>query len=222
MFKQQQHRRSRAFPMLVVGVVSGALIAVAIGVGMQLGNPFHTDTVDHSAPPVVVQLRDLADHHAAQGQFEVTVDQEDDVRWVPSAIAGERVQYIAVGSVDAIVDFAHLGDGAVVVSEDGKSVVVSLPPAYLAEPALDTDLSHVMNRDRGLLNRISGVFSDNPTSEQGLAEVAEAKIGAAAAATDLTDRAEQNTRTMLESMLRSLGFERVEVRFQQSTAAPTT
>jgi hypothetical protein len=216
---QQQQRRSRSFRALVVGLVSGALIAVAIGVGMQLGNPFDTETVDHSAPPVVIQLRDLAEYHAAQGQFEVTVDQEKDVQWVPSAIAGERVQYIAVGSVDAIVDFAHLTDGAVVVSENGRSVTVTLPQASLTDPVLDSELSHVMNRDRGLLNRISGVFSDNPTSEQGLRQVAEDKIAAAAAATDLTERAEQNTRAMLESMLRSLGFEQIDVRFQETSAA---
>ncbi len=218
MFKQQQ-RRSRSFLTLVIGVVSGALIAVAVGVGMQLGNPFHTDTVDRSTPPVVIQLRDLADYHAAQGQFEVTIDQERDVKWVPSAIAGERVQYIAVGSVDAIVDFAHLNDGAVVVSDDGTTVTVTLPQAYLANPVLDTEQSHVMNRDRGILNRLSGVFSDNPTSEQGLSRLAEDKIGDAAAATDLTDRAEANTKGMLEAMFRSLGFETIDVRFQQTTTA---
>ena len=216
MFKQQQ-RRSRSFRTLVVGIVSGGLIAVAVGVGMQLGNPFHTETVDHSAPPVLIQLRDLADYHAAQGQFEVTVDQEQDVKWVPSAIAGERVQYVAVGSVDAIVDFAHLGDGAVIVSDDGTAVTVTLPQAFLARPVLDTEQSHVMNRDRGVLNRLSGVFSDNPTSEQGLSQVAEDKIGTAAAATDLTERAEANTTAMLEAMFRSLGFERVDVRFQETT-----
>ena len=216
MFKQHQPRR-RSFPTLVVGLVAGALIAGAIAVGMQLGNPFHTETIDHSAPPVVVQLRDLADYHGAQGQFEVTVDQEDDVQWVPSAIAGERVQYIAIGTVDAVVDFAHLGDGAVQVGDDGRSVTVTLPQAALVQPVLDPDLSHVMNRDRGLVNRITGVFTDNPTSERGLEQVAVDKIATAAAATDLTDRAEENTRAMLESMLHSLGFEQVDVRFQTST-----
>ncbi len=218
MFKQQQ-RRSGSFRMLVVGVISGVLIAVAVGVGMQIGNPFRTNTVDNSAPPVIIQLRDLADYHAAQGQFEVTIDQEQDVKWIPSAIAGERVQYIAVGSVDAIVDFDNLSDGAVVVSDDGKAVTVTLPQAYLADPVLDTEQSHVMNRDRGIFNRISGVFSDNPTSEQGLSQLAEDKIETAAAATDLTDRAESNTQAMLEAMFRSLGFEQIDVRFQVSSAA---
>ena len=46
-----------------------------------------------------------------------------------------------------------------------------------------------MNRDRGLLNRIGGVFSDNPTSEHDLELAAGAKIAAAADATDLRERA---------------------------------
>jgi hypothetical protein len=218
MFKQHQPRR-RSFPTLVVGLVTGALIVGAVVVGMQLGNPFHTSTIDHSAPPVVVQLRDLAEYHAAQGQFEVTVDQEQDVKWVPSAIAGERVQYIAVGTVDAVVDFEHLNDGSVKVSDDGKEVTVTLPAASLSQPVLDPELSHVMNRDRGIVNRISGVFSDNPTSEQGLEQVASEKIATAAAATDLRDRAEANTRAMLESLFRSLGYTQIDVRFQQTTTA---
>lgn len=216
MFKQSSRRRG---PSLVVGVAVGALLAGAVVVGMQLGNPFDTKTVDHSAPPVILDLRDLADYHAAQGQFEVTVDQEKDVQWVPSAIAGERTQFIAVASVDAVVDFTALSDGAVQVSDDGSSVVVTLPPAYLTDPVFDRELSHVMNRDRGLLDRVGSMFSDNPTSEEGLYEAADTKIAAAAAATDLTARAEANTTAMLEAMLHSMGFEQVEIRFQESSAS---
>jgi hypothetical protein len=105
------------------------------------------------------------------------------------------------------------------VSDDGTSVVVTLPPAYLTDPTFDRELSHVMNRDRGLLDRIGSMFSDNPTSEEGLYDAADQKITAAAAATDLQARAEANTTVMLETMLRSMGFEQVEVRFQQSSAS---
>lgn len=216
MYKQSSRRRG---PGLVVGVVVGALVAGAVAIGVQLGNPFGTETVDHSAPPVILDLRDLADYHAAQGQFEVTIDQEKDVQWVPSVIAGERTQFVAVATVDAVVDFTSLSDGAVQVSEDGTSVVVTLPPAYLTDPVFDRELSHVMNRDRGLLDRIGSMFSDNPTSEEGLYDAADQKIAAAAAATDLQERAQQNTTSMLETMLRTMGFEQVEVRFQVSSAS---
>lgn len=216
MFKQQRRRFSS---VVTGGLVAVGLVTAAVVVGLQLlGNPFTTQEIDRSLPPVVVELKDLAEYHAAQGQFEVTLDQEQDVQWLPSALAGERVQYAALGTVDAVVDFTHLPDGAVQVTDDGTGVVITLPPAILMDPVLDTEHSHVMNRDRGLLNRIGGLFSDNPTSEHDLELAAEAKLAAAAAATDLQERAQDNTVAMLTAMFRAAGFDDVEVRFQQSTA----
>ena len=41
--------------------------------------------------------------------------------------AGERVQFIGVGSVDAVVDFSSLDAGSVQISENNTKVVVTLP-----------------------------------------------------------------------------------------------
>lgn len=209
--------RIRSFFVGLAALVGVAAVVLVV-LGQFFSLPFTTTTRDHSAPPVLLELRDLADFHAAQGRFEVTIDQEKDVAWMPSFIAGERVQYIAVGTVDGIVDFTGLSSTAVQVSDDGTSVVISLPSAYLADPVLDTEVSHVMNRDRGLVNRVAGVFTDNPTDEHGLILLAEDKIATAAQATDLLTRTEANTTAMLTAMLRSLGFTHVEVRFEASWA----
>ena len=45
---------------------------------------------------------------------------------------------------------------------------VTLGPIRLSDPSIDVEVSHVMNRDRGLLDRVGGVFSDSPTSEADL------------------------------------------------------
>ena len=124
----QNNNRSR-FPSLVIGalVIVGLLVA-AVTVGFSLfGTPFTTEKVDHSPPPILLDLRDLADYHAAQAQFEVTVDEEDDVQWLPAFIAGERVQFVAIGTVDAIVDFTNLPTSALQQSEDRTSVTITLP-----------------------------------------------------------------------------------------------
>jgi hypothetical protein len=160
-----------------VALVAGIAVAGAVGFQMlHLHLPFQTTTKDHSPPPVLNELRDLSDFHAAQAQFEVTVDLEKDVKYVPSAIAGERVQFIGIGTVDAVVDFSSLGTGAVQIGDDNKSVVVTLPSPYAQEPVLDHEQSHVMNRDRGLLNRIGGLFDDSPTSEATLYKAAMHKM----------------------------------------------
>lgn len=199
----------------VAGAVAAAVAVVGVGVlgAGWLDNPFSTATVDHSPPPVLTELRDLADFHAAQARFEVIVDHEDDVNLVPQFLAGERVQFVAVGSVDAIVDFTGIDASSVEVGDDGRSVTVTVPAPYLAAPAIEHDLSHVMNRDRGLLDRVGGALVDSPTGERELLLAAEAKMATAAGATDLLDRAEANTTAMLDGMLGALGYDIVTVRY---------
>jgi hypothetical protein len=72
----------------------------------------------------------------------------------------------------------------------------------------------VFSRERGLLDRLGSVLSDNPTSERELYLLAEKKMQAAAAESGLVAQAEQNTRVMLQSMLRSLGYREVTVTFR--------
>ena len=199
-------------------LVAGLIVAGVVGFQL-LHSPFTTVTKDHSPPPVLLELRDLADFHAAQAQFEVTLDLEKDVKWVPSAIAGERVQFVGVGTVDAVVDFAGLGAGAIKISDDAKAVTVVLPGIYASDPVLDHNQSHVMNRDRGLLNRIGGIFNDNPTSESALYEAAMHKMADAARQTDLIQRAEEHTTFVLTGMLKAMGFEQIDIVFQVSSAS---
>jgi hypothetical protein len=201
-----------------VALVAGVVVAGVIGFKL-IDSPFSTVSKDHSPPPVLLELRDLSDFHAAQAQFEVTLDLEKDVKYVPSAIAGERVQFLGVGTVDAVVDFDSLGAGAVKISEDQKSVIITLPGAYAMEPVLDHEESHVMNRDRGLLNRLGGIFNDNPTSEASLYDAAIAKMADSARQTDLIDKAEEHTTFVLTAMMKAMGFETVDIRFQVNSAS---
>jgi Protein of unknown function (DUF4230) len=208
------------FKKFLGGVALVAGIAVAGVVGFQLlDSPFTTVTKDHSPPPVLLELRDLSDFHAAQAQFEVTLDLEKDVKYVPSALAGERVQFLGIGTVDAVVDFKALGTGAVQIGDDNKSVRITLPSPYVMQPVLDHDQSHVMNRDRGLLNRLGGIFNDNPTSEASLYNAAMSKMADSAAQTDLIDRAEQQTTFILTGMMKSMGFEKIDIVFEASATA---
>jgi hypothetical protein len=201
-----------------VALVAGLVVAGVVGFQL-LHSPFSTVTKDHSPPPVLTELRDLSDFHAAQAQFEVTLDLEKDVKYVPSAIAGERVQFVGIGTVDAVVDFSSIGTGAVKISDDNKSVVVTLPSAYAQLPVLDHKQSHVMNRDRGLINRVAGIFNDNPTSEDSLYQAAQQKMADSARQTDLIQRAQEHTTFVLTGMLKSMGFEKIDIVFQVSSAS---
>ncbi|HWH30134.1 MAG TPA: DUF4230 domain-containing protein [Mycobacteriales bacterium] len=203
------------------GWMVAALLVAALAVGGLAGRgldllpglPFGTQTVDRSTPTLLTSLADLERYHAATGSFQVVVDLEKDVRWVPSAIRGERTTFLATGSVDAYVDFRGLSGSAVEVSDDGRSVTFSLPPAQLDDADVDLENSRVLARDRGVLDRVGGLFSDNPTSERRVAMLAEDKLAAAAAESELRQQAEENTRRMLTGLARSLGYEQVVVEF---------
>ncbi|HWL33229.1 MAG TPA: DUF4230 domain-containing protein [Gaiellaceae bacterium] len=211
----------RRFPtsLLVLGavVLTGFLFVGWVKDLMPgLGNPFGSETVDRSGPAVLKSIENLRDFRAASGHFEVIVDVEQDARFVPAKIKGERVLFVAIGSVDAGVDFTGLEDDAVDVSNDGKGVSLELPPATFREPELDLERSYVYDRDRGAIDRLQSLFGDDVGVERELYPLAEEKLANAARdGSGLLARAERNTRLMLEGLLRSLGFARVEVRFSE-------
>lgn len=199
-------------------VIIAGLLVVATVVGVSLwGSPFETETVDRSPAPVVIELKDLAEYHAASGEFQVLVDLENDVKYVPSALAGEKVLYIGVGSVDSVVDFTNLEDDAVRIDPETGAVTVTLPVPALEDVVLDLEQSHVADRDRGLFDRIGGIFSDNPTGEQDLQVAATQKIADAAAATGLLEIAQTNTENMLRGLFGQLGHDDVTIAWYDPT-----
>jgi hypothetical protein len=176
-------------------------------------DPFNRETVDRTQPAVLLALQDLAEYRAATGEFQVIVDTEESVRNLPLAIAGERTLFVASGSVDAAVDFAGVGPEAVQVDDARQRVSITLPAAELTEATVDPDGSYVFSRERGILDRVAGMFNDNPTSERELYQAAEAKLETAAVDSGLKDLAERNTEAMLRSLLTSLGFSEISVTF---------
>lgn len=224
----RSERRPRRFT--VRGVITTVVLgAIAVGIFLLVGalsgllafDPFSTTQVDRTPPVLLKQMQDLHQFRAARGTFEVNVDVENDVDLVPSFIAGERTIFNGVGTVDANVDFSRLGDEAVVLGTDG-SITVTLPSPTYAKPVVDPARSHVADRDRGLVDRIAGVFSDDPTSERDLYVLAGRKLGAAARESRLLARAEANTTAMLQGLLGKAGFSDVRVVFTPPATSTTS
>jgi len=201
-------------------LLPAALVIAAVGAILLVTgplNPFGTDTKDRSQPVLLKSLENLSDYHAATANMQVVVDVEQDARLLPSFIKGERTLFVAAGTVDAAVDFRGLSrdPDAVKVSSDRRSVKLTLPAPKLLEPRLDPDRTRVYDRDRGVLDRVEDALSDRPGDEQPLYQLADKKLAAAAAEDPkLLQTAERNTRSMLEGLLRGLGFEKVEIEFR--------
>jgi hypothetical protein len=213
--------RRPLLPRLLLGVIVLVALVLALPALIPALNPFKEKTRDRSQPVLLQSLEDLSEYRAASANMQVIVDVEQDTELVPSFIRGERTLFVAAGDVDAAVDFSGLSrrPGAVRVSDDRRAVTITLPAPRLTEPRIDPDRTRVYDRDRGIVDRIEDAFSDRPGDEQPLYQLAERKLFEAARENpDLLRTAEANTRSMLEGMMRGLGFERVTVTF----AAPAT
>lgn len=186
---------------IVVVIVAAVLFLISKLPGL---NPFHDETVDRSQPVLLQSVKDLSQYHAAEGNFQVVVDLEHDVSWVPDVIAGSRTLFVAAGSVDAYVDFGALDEKALTVDTEKHTVRVQLPDAKLDKPDLDQKRTYLYSQERGVFDRVSSLFTTD--DQQEFYVMAEKKISGAAKDAGLTERAEKNTRTMLTGMFKSLGY----------------
>ena len=213
-------RPRRRLPVKLVAaaaVVGGAAWGVnAVGDWISgWGDPTEQRVIDRSPAPLLLALDDLSEYHAATATLRVDVDRELDTPWLPSVISGERVTFQATGTADAYVDFENLDEDAVTLSADGTSATIVLPAPELAEVRIDPEQSRVVDRDRGLVQRVGAVFAENPTDDSELFALAEDKLAAAAAQSDVLDRAEANTRDMLTTLGNGLGVEQITVEFEE-------
>ncbi len=216
--------RRRRVPMRLIAAGVGLAVLVPAGLGVRdwvagWGNPLEPEIVDRSTPPLLLALDDLHEYHAATADLQVLVDVETDTPWVPSVISGERVHFLATGTADAYVDFEALDAGAVTLSPDGTSATIVLPAPELSEVRIDPEESRVVDRDRGLVERVGSAFAENPVDDSELYALAERRLAAAAADSDVLDRAEDNTREMLTTLAQSLGVDEVTVEFEAPAGA---
>jgi Protein of unknown function (DUF4230) len=211
--QQKAHWGRRLLVLLGVIALLGAvsLGLMAVDKFPKLHNPFATQTTDRTGPVLLLSVKDLSRYVAAEGAFQVLVDVQENKALIPDFIFNDHTLFVGIGTVDAYVDFGNIDDGAIVT--DGTSVTINLPAPQLDKPSLDVDKSYVFAEDKGLTNRIGDFFNSNPNDKQQLYQLAEQKIIAAADDTELKNRAETNTRAMLEGLFKSLGYERVTVNF---------
>ncbi|MFJ9965412.1 DUF4230 domain-containing protein [Streptomyces avermitilis] len=212
-------RERTRMPGWLKAVTALVLVLVVLFAGLRLSvlpglrDLFGEDTHDRSGPTLLKSIQDMSRYDAASGNFQVVVDLEKDAKLLPDAIRGTRTLYVGAGTVDAYVNLGGLGKNDVKVNGDRTSATIRLPHAVLGKPALDADRSYAVSKQRGLLDRLGDLFSDNPNSERAVQKLAVKHIGEAAKDSELASRAEENTTSMLDGLLRSLGFKEVHVTY---------
>jgi hypothetical protein len=201
-----------------MGVVFVAIVGLCFGLRAlnvlpTFDNPFSDQEIDRSQPVLLQSMRDLSRYVAADGTFQVIVDLQQNKENIPDFLLNRRTLFVGSGSVEAYVDFSTLAGGALTVDETNKSVKITLPPPQLSRAALDMERSYVVAEERGLLNRIGDAFASDPSKQQRVYQEAQKRITEAATASELDQRARENTQRMLESLLTRLGYTSVTVTY---------
>jgi hypothetical protein len=194
-------------------LIAAVLALSAVHLLPQLRNPFSETTTERTQPALLKSITAMSRYEAASGSFEVVVDLTKRVSLIPAFLAGSDTLFIGDGTDIAYVDFSGLKGKAITVSPDRLSVTVTLPAAQLEPASLNVQQSYVVAEQQGLANRIGNFFSGNPNGQQQVYILAAQQIQTAARQSPLVSQAETNTRTMLTSMLTSLGFTHVTVAF---------
>jgi len=204
--------------LIFMGVVFALMVALCLGLRAlnvlpSFDNPFSDRTTDRSQPVLLHSMRDLSRYVAADGTFQVIVDLQEDKENIPDFLVNQRTLFVGSGSVEAYVDFSSLAEGAVTVDGDENSVEIRLPAPQLSTAALDMERSYVVAEERGLLNRIGDAFRSDPGRQQRVYQEAQRRITEAARTSELDQRARENTRKMLASLLARLGYTSVTVTY---------
>jgi hypothetical protein len=209
-------------PVLAVAIATGVLGA---GIGYLLPSrgsaiptlpPLSSSvTVVRETPDVLLAVRNLARLESVSFHMERVVDLSEKQSQLFGLVSTEdAILLVAVGDVVAGVDLAKLSPGDIQVTPDAGRARLVLPPPEVFHAALDGERTYVHTRKTGLLAR------RKETLETDARRKAEQSIQAAALEAGILKRAEDNARLVVGELVRSLGYESVEITFQNRPTPP--
>jgi hypothetical protein len=200
--------------LVVIVVLAVAAAAFAKVTGFALPNPFGESHKENPNAVVLAELRDQSRFVGANGRFQTVIDSEEDADYLPDVLKGSRTVFVAEGDVDGWTEFSGLTEDAIQISPEGDVLTVHVPPAQLSPPRIDPAATRLVSRDRGLIDRVGDALGGgDPTNQQALQQRAAQKITDAAARSELSRRAEENTEKFLTSLFEGMGYKQVHVVF---------
>jgi hypothetical protein len=194
-------------PSTLARVLMAAGLAVAIA-GAFVAGRFHA--VDPSGPvdppAVVAAIRDVARLETTTFHIEKVIEVTDAQSRLWGLVeAKDAVLLVAVGDVVAGIDLARLRDDAVTVDGATHTAHVHMPAAEVLSSTLDERATHVYSRSTDTL------ADRNEQLEGEARRRAEDAMRKAAIDAGILDRAQSSAERTLRTLLRSLGYEHVEL-----------
>ena len=208
-------RGSGCMQPFVTLVVGGLLLAGVAG-GAVAGRftapeaPPAKTQVLYRSPAVVTAIQRLARLETARFHMERVIDLKSKQKLLMGLVdAEDAILLVAAADVTAGIDLGKLRDEDVVVDREAGRVKVALPAPEVFDAVLDEKHTYVYDRDTDVLADRDG---DLETKARRLAVD---DLTEAARRAGLLDLAREQGRKTMVSLIRSLGYEEVEVTFAE-------
>lgn len=161
-----------------------------------------TARTDLSQPTVVDRIQKLQRLETVVYTMDKIVTGEKGSAILPDFLAGDRLLLLVHGEVIAGIDFQTLKLSDVQVN--GRKVRVRVPQAQLLVTRLDSSKTRVYSRQTGLL------VPTDPNLESQVRDDAENELRRAALADGILQKAQDNARSTMTNLIKSMGFEEVQ------------
>ena len=169
----------------------------------RLFNP--TPTIKPDPISIVHEVRALARLETIQYAVEKVITAETGQEFL-GFLFGDRLLFVAHGTVIAGVDLDKIGADDISVDDQGRATLL-LPPAEIFATVLDNEKSYIYDRSKGLLTR------GDVQLESAARLAAEREIERTALEDGILDQAQVNAEAYLYRLLRSLGFPDVSIQW---------
>ncbi len=160
-----------------------------------------TVTIDTSSPTVIDQVRALSKLETVHYELEKVVSGKSSGP-LPDFLTSDKILLVAHGEVTAGVDLSKLKPGDVTVVSD--TVTINLPDAEILVSTLDNDRTYVYDRQTGIFSK------PDPNLETDIRRVAQQEILNTAMEDGILDKATENAKQVLRTLITGLGYEDVE------------
>ena len=197
--------------LVIVGIFTGAVFAAfAIGRGAETAGevidvilPEQEETLE-AGPIVIERIRDLAVLTTVEAVGYTTIEKAIEQGWLTWA-TGDSVSLFAVARVGAGVDLGLIDERDIVADRTAGSVSIRLPRAEVTYIEVDSDATHVYDRETGLFTK------GDPQLETEARRAAEEIIVGQVLDDGLLARAESEAVEVLTGFLLALGYDDIDV-----------
>ena len=193
--------------LVVGGILLGVFGARSLAPTLPSIPPLSSSvTVVRPTSSVLAKIQDMKRLESVSFHMERVIDLTEKQSQLFGLVETEdAILLVAAADVRAGVDLAKLGPSDVVVDPERHSAKITLPPGEIFGAALDGERTYVHTRKTGILARRRENLETRARQE------AERTLVEAAREAGITARAEENAKRTVEGLVRSLGYDQVDV-----------